>query len=55
MRGWFKWSYHIATVWGIPIQLDISLVIVFLIFIHDFGFLLGIVLELDLRRIGGRL
>ena len=44
----FKTSYQVATVWGIPIKLHISLLIVLFIFIRYFGWVMGILLEVGL-------
>jgi Zn-dependent protease len=44
----FKTSYQVATVWGIPIKLHISLLIVVFYFAHIAGWVMGILLEVGL-------
>jgi Zn-dependent protease len=44
----FNSGYKIATVWGIPIRIHISLIIMLLLFARDFGFVTGTLLGLGL-------
>lgn len=44
----FKTSFKIATVWGIPIKVHISLLIMFMIFTSDFGTVDGVLLMIAL-------
>lgn len=38
-------SYKIATIWGIPIKLHVSLLVIVFIFVNRFGLLMGLLLE----------
>lgn len=43
-----KSSYRIATVWGIPIDLNISLILMAIIFVQNYGLSLGLLLQAGL-------
>lgn len=44
----FRSSYKIATIWGIPIKVHISLLLIVFFLVRDFGWIYGILLELGL-------